>query len=201
MDLLLPLWPGVAVGSLVVGDVRIGTRVIVERKTVHDLVQSIADGRLFRQLYALCGECSRPLLIIEGSTPLPAAGLDAESLRGILLSVAVGYRIPMLRSMGVQETAVYLARIAAREERRLGRVGSSRAEVVGPLSVLAAVPGVGEERAAALLRHFGTLKDVFAAAPSELREVPGVGPTVAGRIFELCSDPSPGRVVDHRQQT
>ena len=120
MDLLVPLWPQVALGTLGIGDVHIGSRVIVERKTVPDLVQSVSDGRLFRQLYVLCGECPRPLLISEGSTPIPVAGLDAESLRGILLSIAVGYRVPMLRTMSTQEM---LAAEDPKEARReLGRL-------------------------------------------------------------------------------
>lgn len=182
VDLLLPLWPQVAVGTLGVGDARIGPRVLVERKTVRDLVQSIADGRLFRQLHALCVECMRPLLVIEGSSPIPAAGVEAEALRGVLLSVAIGYRVPMLRTMSTQETAVYLARIAAREERRLARGAAHAGSPTGPLAILAAVPGVGEERAAALLARFGSVRGVFGAPAAALTEVPGIGPATAQAV-------------------
>jgi len=191
VDLLLPLWPRIAVGTLGIGDVHVGPRVLIERKTVPDLVQSIADGRLFRQLYAMCGESARPLLVIEGSTPIPVAGLDAESLRGVLLSVAVGYRVPMLRTMSTQETAVCIARLAAHEERRLARDAHRRPQATGPLAVLASIPGVGEERAAALLARFGSVRQIFNTPRAALEEVPGIGPETARAVEHIGRRPSP----------
>ena len=47
---------------------------------------------------------------------------------------------------------------------------------------LTLVPGVGPLTRRELLRCFGTAEAVLAAAPSELRAVAGVGPTLAGRI-------------------
>jgi DNA processing protein len=47
---------------------------------------------------------------------------------------------------------------------------------------LAMVPGVGPKTRRALLERFGSEEAVLAAAPSELREVPGVGPKLTGRI-------------------
>ena len=179
------LWRPVAVGTLTVGDVVIGTRVRVERKTVHDFVDSLRDNRLFRQLYALRGECARPLLIVEGSDALPAAGVSAEALRGILLSVTVGYGVPMLRTQGTAETALFVARIARREQRRLGRVRPNPKS--GPLAVLAAIPGVGEARARCLLEHHGSLSAVLAADPQALAQVPGVGPRTAQQIHDIGS--------------
>jgi len=49
-------------------------------------------------------------------------------------------------------------------------------------SVLEDIPGVGEGRKKALLRHFGSLKRVRAAAIEELAAVEGVGAAVAERI-------------------
>jgi Fanconi anemia group M protein len=185
VDQLARRWPSVAVGALVVGDVRIGPRILVERKTIEDFVASIRDRRLYRQLFAMCGECSRPLLVLEGPTPIPVAGLDPEALRGILLSVAIGYRVPMLRTLSVVETASYLAGVAVREERRLER-SKYPTKQPGPLSVLASVPGVGEERAAALLERFGDVATVLCAPASALRQVPGVGPHTARTIRRVA---------------
>ena len=49
-------------------------------------------------------------------------------------------------------------------------------------SVLEDIPGVGEGRKRALLRHFGSLKRVRAAGIEELSEVEGLGSAVAERI-------------------
>jgi DNA processing protein len=47
---------------------------------------------------------------------------------------------------------------------------------------LALVPGVGPRTRQALLRRFGSAEAVLAAAPSQLREVPGVGPKLTRNI-------------------
>jgi excinuclease ABC subunit C len=49
-------------------------------------------------------------------------------------------------------------------------------------SVLEDVPGVGEGRKKALLRHFGSLKRIREASIEELAEVEGLGPAVAERL-------------------
>ncbi len=49
-------------------------------------------------------------------------------------------------------------------------------------SALEDVPGVGEGRKKALLRHFGSLKKIRTATIEELAEVEGLGPAVAERI-------------------
>ena len=48
---------------------------------------------------------------------------------------------------------------------------------------LSLVPGVGPRTRQALLERFGSPEAVLAAGPSELREVPGVGPKLTGRIL------------------
>src|SRR5262249_44425498 len=50
-------------------------------------------------------------------------------------------------------------------------------------SSLDAVPGLGEVRRKALLRHFGSLKRLKAATVEEIVEVPGVGRRTAEAIL------------------
>ena len=52
-------------------------------------------------------------------------------------------------------------------------------------SVLEDIPGVGEGRKKALLRHFGSLKQIRAATIEELSEVEGLGSAVAERIHSF----------------
>ncbi|MFV1959820.1 MAG: ERCC4 domain-containing protein [Planctomycetota bacterium] len=180
VDALEARWPLVGVGTLDTGDVCVGARIRVERKTVHDLVVSLGDGRLFRQLHALCGAVDRPLLVIEGRDSWAVAGLRVASLRGLLLSVAVGYRIPMLRTLDVEETATWIAFAATQESRRLAR--SVRPRRVGPTAVLAAIPGVGDHRARRLLGDLGSVDEVFGASEARLQTVEGIGAETARRI-------------------
>ncbi|KGN38782.1 excinuclease ABC subunit UvrC [Knoellia subterranea] len=57
-------------------------------------------------------------------------------------------------------------------------------------SALDGIPGLGEVKRKALLRHFGSVKKIRAAEPAELAEVSGIGPTLAATIHrELSGTP------------
>jgi len=49
-------------------------------------------------------------------------------------------------------------------------------------SALDGVPGLGQSRRKALLKHFGSLKRVRAASADEIAAVPGVGPRTAAAV-------------------
>jgi excinuclease ABC subunit C len=59
-------------------------------------------------------------------------------------------------------------------------------------SALDGVPGLGEVRRKALLRHFGSLKRLATASVEEIAEVPGIGRrTAAAVLTALGADPAP----------
>ncbi|MEG3636605.1 excinuclease ABC subunit UvrC [Micromonospora palythoicola] len=58
-------------------------------------------------------------------------------------------------------------------------------------SALDNVPGLGEVRRKALLRHFGSLKRLSAATVEEITEVPGVGHRTAEAILAALHTPEP----------
>jgi len=198
---LSAIWPRVAVGRLPVGDIEIGSRILVERKTVHDFVASLADGRLFSQAYALNGACQRPLLIVEGTDPTPLMNVPVQSLRGALLTLAVGYRIPVLRTDHVQETAVFVAQLARQEARRTERWAErdatppQRKQQRVAMDVLGAIPGVGDLRARQLIDRFGAVRAVLAASEADLTDVPDVGPATA-RSVRRAAEPPAGDVSE-----
>ncbi|MEI3866522.1 excinuclease ABC subunit UvrC [Microbacterium sp. CCNWLW134] len=55
-------------------------------------------------------------------------------------------------------------------------------------SVLTEVPGLGEARIRALLRHFGSVTALKKATPDEIAELPGVGPKLAAAIVDHLAD-------------
>ncbi|MEO7070007.1 MAG: helix-hairpin-helix domain-containing protein, partial [Nostocoides sp.] len=64
-------------------------------------------------------------------------------------------------------------------------------------SQLDGIPGLGEAKRKALLRHFGSLKRVRSATIEELQEVSGIGPTLAATIAaELSSQARPEPAVN-----
>jgi excinuclease ABC subunit C len=54
-------------------------------------------------------------------------------------------------------------------------------------SVLAEVPGLGDARIKALLRHFGSVAALRTASPEQIAELPGVGPKLAAAIHAHLS--------------
>ena len=65
-DLLKKAGAIVDIAQLPVGDYIVSPETAVERKTVHDLVHSIYDGRLFVQCSELVKYYAKPLVIIQG---------------------------------------------------------------------------------------------------------------------------------------
>ena len=60
-------------------------------------------------------------------------------------------------------------------------------------SALDDVPGLGEVRRKALLRHFGSVKKLAAASVEEVAAVPGVGPRTAAAVLAALSGDEPAQ--------
>lgn len=63
-------------------------------------------------------------------------------------------------------------------------------------SVLDHVPGLGETRRKALLKHFGSLKKLRDADETQIAQVPGFGPTLAAAIKQALVEDRPGEVIN-----
>jgi excinuclease ABC subunit C len=57
-------------------------------------------------------------------------------------------------------------------------------------SVLDDIPGLGEIRRKALLRHFGSVKRLKEASVEQIREVPGIGAALGATIHVTLHDPA-----------
>ena len=60
-------------------------------------------------------------------------------------------------------------------------------------STLDSIPGLGEIRRKALLRHFGSLRRLAGASVEEIAEVPGIGARTATAIAEAVAAAPTGR--------
>src|SRR5204863_3244416 len=104
----------IEVAPLGVGDYDVGgdPRRVFERKTGSDFLCSLAQGRLFAQLAALRKSRFAPILLLEGD-PLRVghSQMRPESIRGALSYIAVILRVPILPSLGPEDSAqlVYAA--------------------------------------------------------------------------------------------
>ena len=57
-------------------------------------------------------------------------------------------------------------------------------------SVLDVIPGLGDTRRKALLRHFGSVKKLKEASIDQIREVQGIGTVLADTIQVHLHDPA-----------
>jgi ERCC4-type nuclease len=185
----------IRVQRLALGDYVVDSRLLVERKTLHDLTVSIKDGRLFRQALQLAEAPLQSLIILEGTVgSLKGRGMSRESLQGALITLTVFFGIPLLRSRDPEET-VRLMIYAARQGRvyateGLPRKGKRpRGKLRTQLHILQGLPGVGPERARLLLEAFGSVEAVLTASEEALRSVDGIGTTTVERICWAIREP------------
>src|SRR5438270_4126371 len=164
---------------------------VFERKTGSDFLGSLAQGRLFAQLSALRKSRCAPILLLEGD-PLRVSHsqMRPESIRGALTYIATTLRVPILPSLGPEDSAqpVY----AAAKQCQIGHATSGPAAgrrratpSEQQMQIVLALPGVGRTTARAVCARFRSLHDLLNADAATLATVPGVGPSRAAAPEQL----------------
>ena len=184
----------VEIQRLPIGDYKIGSRVIVERKALYDFAISIIDGRLFNQMVRLANSNSRGALILEGTTgDTVDIGMTREAMQGALITVSMILGIPVLRSKNPSETAKLIVFIARQIKSMAG--GGIQRHGYRPkgirnrqLFILQGLPKVGRERADRLLDRFGSVEAVISAGIDDLQTVDGIGKSIADKIKWTVSE-------------
>ncbi len=185
------LGSSLSVKRLPFGDYQIGDRIVVERKTTRDFVDTLIERDLFGQLKGLSGHALRPVLIIEGDDLYTERDVNPYALRGALAAIAIDLAITPFFTRDAQETAQMLVVLARREEEsgeRSGRLPFKKAyQSVQEEQerIIGSFPEIGLKFARLLLAHFGTIQAVANASAEELAGVRGIGEKKAKRIAEL----------------
>ncbi|MCX6798711.1 MAG: DEAD/DEAH box helicase [Candidatus Diapherotrites archaeon] len=190
LELLREMGCEVIVRQLGVGDYIPGKDIAVERKTVQDFLSSIVDGRLGQQLVNMAESYERPLVLLEGSLDdlFNSRNIHRNAIVGMLTSIALNYRVPVLFTASPRESAQFIYVIAKREQLgkgtdvrlRLGRKGLTIAEQ--QRFIVESLPMVGPQTARSLLLHFGSVKALVGAGEKELQEVDKLGKKKAKAI-------------------
>ncbi|MCK4551165.1 MAG: DEAD/DEAH box helicase, partial [Candidatus Aenigmarchaeota archaeon] len=176
--------------QLAVGDFQISSRVGIERKSVDDFLQSIIDGRLFSQLKDLSTHFSRPILIIEGDDLYGRRQIHPNAIKGALNSIAVDFRIPILWTKTLDDTAETIIEIAKREQEEgktfaIRGARSTLSEDEELEYFVAGLPDVNTSFAKKLLEKFSTIKKLVNAKQERLMKVEGIGEVRARKIKKL----------------
>ncbi|WP_408959968.1 DEAD/DEAH box helicase [Natrinema sp. 74] len=179
--------------TLEVGDYVLSDRVVVERKSVADFVDSLVGGdrSVFEQVGAMARHYSRPIVIVEGEGLYEQRDVHPNAVRGALSSLAVDFGASVLRTEREDDTTELLAVIAGREQATADREVSVHGEKGSKtLSeqqeyVVASIAEIGPVTARSLLEEFGTVEGVMIATEDELQAADGVGTVTAERIREV----------------
>ncbi len=186
------------------------TRYLEERDTASDLelaMDSDGDGPVAERIDPDTGKPRKfayapNLVVVDGGLPqvnaaaaaLSAMGIDDVALVGLakrLEEVWVpGQDFPVI--LPRTSDGLYLLQRVRDEAHRFAiTFHRQRRSKAMTTSVLDDIPGLGETRRKALLRHFGSVKRIRAASVEQIQEVPGIGRALAATLAAELSSSRP----------
>ena len=188
--------------TLKVGDYIISSNTAVERKTVHDFINSIYDGRLFIQCSELIKYFLFPIVIIEGNIKDLELLDESEKARrypekssliySSISTIILDFRIPLINTPSPKHTTDLLISMAYKSlqehsitEPLLRKIRKNRSEYLQQLSILSSLPGVGSKLAQRMLEEFNTPSRALNASSAELAKIPGFGVARAQRLRKV----------------
>jgi Fanconi anemia group M protein len=180
--------------TLAVGDYVLSDRVVVERKTVSDFLDTLTgddERSLFEQLTDAARYYARPVVVVEGEDLYSERNVHPNAINGALASIAVDFGASVLRTTDADETRELMATIATREQEEEDRTVSVHGEKSSKTLaeqqeyVVASVAEVGPVTAESLLAEFGSVEAVMTADTEELMAAEGVGEVTAERVREV----------------
>jgi Fanconi anemia group M protein len=191
-EVLSRLGASITLTRLEYGDYAIGDRILVERKTAQDFVDTLVDRDLLGQLREMAGVALRPVLIIEGGDLYTKRDIHPNAIRGTLAAIAIDMGISILYTASASETAEMLFVLARREEGGRGERSVHHRKSFKSVKeqqeyVVAAFPDIGLKNARLLLDHCGSVRAVVNANEEVLSSIRGIGEKTAQRIVELAS--------------
>ncbi|HXW01836.1 MAG TPA: ERCC4 domain-containing protein [Candidatus Nitrosotenuis sp.] len=194
-DLLKAVGINLEIKTLPIGDYIVAPETVVERKSIHDLISSIFDGRLFDQCDRLREHFAHPVILMEGNVDeLEQIVENPFVFYGALSSIAIDFKIPIVPTPSAAHTAKLLVSMCSRKEITKGpylkKIKKSDNLQRQQLSVLCSLPGIGEKLATRMLERFGSPSRMLNASLADLAKVEGLGEARAKKIKQMLESES-----------
>lgn len=173
------------------GDYDINHKLLVERKTKDDFVQSLINKTLFKQCKKLksCGLAA--LLILEGNPYKTPHRMKQDAIRGALLSITVCWQIPVFCTRSKQDTTQLLIQLTGlticTKPGYMVKKHVTENTNDQQHHFLQGLPQVGPQIAHRLIEKFHTVRSVVEADLYQLTEIDGIGYKKAKRIHDFIN--------------
>ncbi len=173
------------------GDIKIGDRVLIERKSSRDFIDSIIDGRILKQAKGLFSSAIRPLLIVES---IESDRIHPNAVMGAMAWITLDLGLPVLMTNGIEETARFVS-VAAKREAKILKLLLDKFSAKNRNPELDSIRAAASEINAMISesKNAGYLLDrweneVKLSREKILANLPGIGPKTAKSIMNHCND-------------
>ena len=193
--LLQAIGVNVEVKTLPIGDYIVSHETVVERKSIHDFMSSVFDGRLFDQCSRLKDHFQFPIILLEGNVDeIESIAENPLVFYGALSTIAVDFKIPVIPTPNAVHTAKLLVSLSSRKKSIKGpllkKIKKSNDTQKQQLIVLCSLPGIGEKTAIRMLEKFGTPLKALSSSTKDLAKIPGLGESRAKKIKKMLQEKS-----------
>jgi len=192
--------------KLINGDYKCGEW-LIEAKSVDDLMQSMRNGHLMRQLDNMDANAGNFGLVVwgnigdyvsrakaRGSTITHSAAL--KQMTGFLGRVVADFGCLIYRAPNASEAAAFMVALHEKTYKKASRHGAQAVKRVSTndvrLDMLLTIPGVGADMADAIIQACGSIEE--AACGECLRDVPRMGKTLRARVVNVLTSEQEVRV-------
>jgi Fanconi anemia group M protein len=191
VEVLSGLGAAIRLKRLPQGDYAIGDRILVERKTARDFVDTLINRDLLGQVKAMAEIVPRPVMIIEGGDLYTQRDIHPNAIKGVLAALTIDMGVSLLFTKDETDSAHMLFVLAKREEsergeRKVHPHKSHRSVRDDQEYIVSAFPDIGMKNARILLSHFGTVQAIVNAELNDLTAIKGIGEKTAQKIYDLC---------------
>ena len=151
---------------------------IIERKTFSDFVGSMLDKRLISQLQEIKKYPNYFLILENFYYNYNQFNVHENAIRGMLLSIAIDFQVPIVYTENESDTAKFLILTAKKYEKpKIKNAIRPSKTFLSPEEqkqfILEGFPGVGPTISKNLLDEFPNLKKIFNSTKDELEKIPG----------------------------
>ncbi len=169
---------------------------IIERKTVHDLINSIKDSRIWEQATKLKNYTQQtngiPVIVLEGNlvSTLKQRKISEAALLRVIDTIALDYDIKIILTPNKQATINWLASKAKslgepKGKTRISVPHAKKPDTIDEKIIKTMAILLGKETALKLLEKYGNIKTIANLTINELKQNPGIGEKRAREIYLL----------------